>query len=124
MIAADTSSLSAYLEGERGEDVDAIEIALTETRLLLPPVVLSEMASSTRLGTRNLTILAALPLLPLQDGYWLRAGRMRAALRARRLKARLADALIAQSCLDAGLALITRDRDFRHYSRFGLRILP
>jgi predicted nucleic acid-binding protein len=123
VIAADTSSFSAYLEGERGDDVDAIESALVETRLLLPPVVLCEMASSTHLGSRNLAIVAALPILPVQDGYWLRAGRMRASLLARGLKARLADALIAQSCLDVGLTLITRDRHFRHYSRFGLRIL-
>jgi predicted nucleic acid-binding protein len=34
-----------------------------------------------------------------------------------RRKARLADVLIAQSCLDHRVALITRDRDFRHFAR-------
>jgi predicted nucleic acid-binding protein len=38
-----------------------------------------------------------------------------AATLARKRKARLGDALIAQSCLDAGVALLTRDRDFRAF---------
>ena len=39
------------------------------------------------------------------------------------VKAGLADSLIAQSCLDHDLALITRDRDFRHFARHaGLRL--
>jgi len=36
---------------------------------------------------------------------------------ARGRKARLADALIAQSCLDHEVPLITRDADFRNFSR-------
>jgi predicted nucleic acid-binding protein len=31
-------------------------------------------------------------------------------------KARLGDALIAQSCIDGGVALVTRDRDFRAFA--------
>ncbi len=38
---------------------------------------------------------------------------------------RMADALIAQSCLDHDVALVTRDRDFRNFARAaGLRRLP
>jgi hypothetical protein len=33
-----------------------------------------------------------------------------------RLKARLPDALIAQSCIDHDVALITRDVDFQKYA--------
>jgi predicted nucleic acid-binding protein len=39
-------------------------------------------------------------------------------------KARLADALIAQACIDHDVALITRDKDFRHFVRHGLHVLP
>jgi predicted nucleic acid-binding protein len=35
---------------------------------------------------------------------------------AKGLKARLADTLIAQSCLDHGVPLITHDTDFRHFA--------
>jgi predicted nucleic acid-binding protein len=39
-------------------------------------------------------------------------------------RARLGDALIAQSCLDHQVRLITRDRDFRHFARAaGLRLV-
>ena len=48
-----------------------------------------------------------------------RAGILRARLHAHRLTFRLADSLIAQSCLDHNLALITRDRDFRHFAQHG-----
>jgi predicted nucleic acid-binding protein len=36
---------------------------------------------------------------------------------AKRRKARLGDALIAQTCVDGGIALITRDRDFRVFAQ-------
>ena len=66
-----------------------------------------------------------LPLLGVSDGYWERAGQLRARVLALRRKARLADSLIAQSCLDHGLALITRDGDFRRFAEAaGLRVMP
>jgi predicted nucleic acid-binding protein len=34
-------------------------------------------------------------------------------------RARLADSLIAQSCIDHGVRLVTRNDDFRHFSRHG-----
>jgi predicted nucleic acid-binding protein len=36
---------------------------------------------------------------------------------ATRRKARFGDALIAQSCIDHGVALLTRDRDFVTFAR-------
>jgi predicted nucleic acid-binding protein len=39
------------------------------------------------------------------------------------LKAAVADALIAQSCIDNDVALITRDPDFRHFAKHcGLKL--
>ena len=46
-----------------------------------------------------------------------RVGALRADVIARGRKARLTDALIAQSCLDHEVPLITRDADFRNFSR-------
>jgi predicted nucleic acid-binding protein len=48
----------------------------------------------------------------MREGFWYRAGRLRADVLANRRKARLGDALIAQFCADHNLPLITRDRDF------------
>jgi hypothetical protein len=52
----------------------------------------------------------------IETDYWQRAGRLRAKVLAKRRKARLGDALIAQSCIDRGISLLTRDRDFRAFA--------
>jgi len=48
-------------------------------------------------------LLARLPVLETHPGFWTRAGQLRAKLLARKQRARLADTLVAQSCLDHGV---------------------
>lgn len=123
MIAVDTSSLIAYLAGDSGPDTDLVDHLLLDRQALLPPVVLTELFSDPKLPKELRETIQALPVLELSDGYWERAGRNRARLLQRRVKARLADSLVAQSCIDHNLALITRDKDFRHFVRLcGLRL--
>ena len=117
MIAVDTSSLVAFLEGAAGNDVDMIQAALDEHQLVLPPVVLTELLSEPGLPAPVRSLLTALPQLQLEPGYWERAGLLRAKVIRQRRKARTADALIAQSCLDQSVPLVTRDRDFRHFAK-------
>lgn len=116
MIAADTSSLVAFLAGESGEDVERVDHALAESQLCLPAPVLAELLSNPRLDEEVASELADLPLLEPTPGFWARAGILRSRLLAKRRKARLADALIAQLCLDHEVRLITRDRDFRSFA--------
>jgi len=116
MIAADTSSLVAFLEGESGSDVDLIQTALDTSQLVLPPVVLTELLSDPAVSRSVRTLLSGLPILQVEPGYWERAGILRASVLKQRKKARVADALIAQSCLDQATPLVTRDRDFRHFA--------
>lgn len=124
MIALDTSSIVAYLAGDRATDTDAADEAIQHKAAVLPPVVLTELLSARGLDRPTRDTLLRLPRLDVLEGYWERAGLLRAALHSRGIKARLADALIAQSCLDHDIALITRDRDFRHFARHGgLRLL-
>ena len=54
-------------------------------------------------------------MIELEPGYWQRAGLLRSKVLSMR-KARLGDALIAQNCIDRGIALLTRDNDFRAFS--------
>ncbi len=117
MIAVDSSSWIAYLSGAGGVDVAAVEGALSERQACLPPVVLTELLSDPKLPRAVADLLVELPLLDSLAGYWERAGRLRSRVLAGGRKARLADVLIAQSCLDHRVALITRDRDFRHFAR-------
>jgi predicted nucleic acid-binding protein len=52
-------------------------------------------------------------------GFWERTGLLRSKILKRGLRGRLADTLIAQSCIDHGVPLLTRDRDFRHFAKYG-----
>ena len=125
MIAADTSSLIAHLSGLEGEDVSILDQTLSDHLLVLPPVVLVELLSDPKLPRTVSELLKVLPLLETSDGYWERAGILRAKALSKNRKARLADSLIAQSCLDHDVPLITRDRDFRTFAIFaGLKLLP
>jgi len=59
--------------------------------------------------------LSDVPMIEIAPGFWQRAGALRAKVLSKRRKVRLGDALIAQSCIDRGVSLITRDRDFRAF---------
>ena len=125
MIALDSSALIAYLEGRATTAATATGLVLDERQACLPPVVLTEVLSDPTLPGHVAALLTALPSLPVTEGYWERAGALRSRLIAKGLKARLADTLIAQSCLDHGVGLVTQDRDFRHFAKVGkLRLLP
>jgi predicted nucleic acid-binding protein len=123
MIATDSSSLIAYLSGLRGPDVEAVDRSLADQQLYLPPVVLTELLSDPKLPNEVAKALRLIPLLQLADGFWDRAGVLRGRIMARKRRARLADTLIAQSCLDNDVVLITRDADFRPFSQIaGLKL--
>lgn len=123
MIAADTSSLAAMLKGEAGDDVDKLVMAIAAGELVLPPVVVTEILSDPSAAPVVETYIADIATLEIRDGYWLRAGQIRRALHKSGFKARIADALIAQSCIDHDVALLTRDRDFRHFAKHcGLKL--
>ena len=124
MIALDTSSMIAFLAGDVGADVAGVDASLADHTAVLPPVVLTELLSDPALQKSDVDLFRALPLLPVLGGFWSRTGVLRAKVLARGLKARLADALIAQSCIDHRVTLIARDDDFRHFVRLGLKLVP
>lgn len=115
MIAVDSSSFIAYLGGDEGPDVEAAGLALEHRQAIIPPVVLSELLSDPRVSRAVRQLFEQLPLLEVTDGYWARAGLLRARVLEHGRRARLADTLIAQSCLDHDVELVTRDAGFRHF---------
>lgn len=119
MIAADTSSWVAYLSGESGKDVELLDRALADGQVCLPAPVLTELLSNPKLSPRVVQNLLELPLVEPSPGFWVRAGRLRAEVLQKKRRARLADALIAQFCIDQGILLITRDGDFRAFAEAG-----
>lgn len=124
MIAADTSSMVAYFSGEDGEDVSAIRKAIDGCSLVLPPLVLTELFSDHKLPSAISRALKQLPVLEINTGYWQRAGELRSRVLVKKRKARIADSLIAQSCIDNQVLLVTRDSDFKNFVEFaGLEIV-
>jgi len=117
MIAADTSTWIAFLQGDSGEDAQLLDRALEDRQVLMAPVVLTEVLSDPKLPPAVAQTLSELPLIEISSGYWQRAGALRAQVLAKRRKARLGDALIAQSCIDRGIPLLTRDRDFQAFAK-------
>jgi predicted nucleic acid-binding protein len=116
VIAADTSTWVAFLEGSGGEDTDWLDRVLKDSQLVMVPVVLTELLSDPKLPSDVAETISEVPLIEIASGYWQRAGALRAKVLTKRRKARLGDALIAQSCIDHGIPLITRDRDFRAFA--------
>jgi hypothetical protein len=124
MICLDTSSLIAFLEGDTGNDVETVDQALQDQEGVIAPVTLTELLSDPKLPRTLRETISHLPVLPVTEGYWERAGLVRAKILRAGRKAKLADTLIAQSCIDHRVMLVTRDKSFQAFHRFaGLKLL-
>ena len=123
MIALDSSAFVRYLAGRFDRASVAAGEALAAGEAYLPPVVLMEMLSNPGISESDAAQVSAVALLELHDGYWARAAFLRANAKRDGFKAEVADCLIAQSCIDHDIPLITYDIDFRHFVRAGLKLL-
>lgn len=122
MIAADTSAWIDYSSGSETAAARRLELCLENGNLVMPPHVLMEILSAPTLSKDVAEWILRLPRLDVVDGYWERAGSLRRKLLVKGRKARSMDCLIAQSCIDHGVGLIATDRDFKHFTSFGLRL--
>lgn len=117
MICVDTSSMIAYLQGLEGNDVTLINHALLDQIAMFSPVTITELLSAPNVSSTLRETLMAIPMLPIQEGFWERTGLLRAKILAKGSKAKLAGTLITQTCLDHQVPLITRDQDFQIFKR-------
>jgi predicted nucleic acid-binding protein len=98
---------------------------LASGEAVFPAVVVTELLSQPGLPEHVSDLIRAVSALDVEPGYWERAGLLRARLLAAGRRARLADTLIAQACLDHDVPLVTDDADFKHFVRVAkLRLLP
>ena len=116
MIAVDTSSFIGFMQDDGGADVDLVARIIADAQLVFPPPVVAELLSDLSLPKVMGDRIASMPLLELLPGFWARVGRLRAAL-GKKYKARLADTMIAQACIDHSVPLLTRDHDFKRYAK-------
>jgi predicted nucleic acid-binding protein len=123
LISVDTSALQQYLSGLPGIHAHTIARAIALHEIAISPVVLAEALSKPDLDSRSEDVLLSLPILKFHDEYWRRTGLLRASILRAKLRAKLADSLIAQACIDHDLPLITYDDDFKNFIPAGLKLL-
>ncbi len=119
MMIVDASVIVSWLAGEAGRESRALEALLSKEEACLAPVTITELLSHTREAPGLDEVISHFGRLELTEGYWERAGFLRAKLRKAGRKAGLGDALVAQACIDHDLPLLARDRDFRAFAEVG-----
>lgn len=120
MVIADTSVLIPWLEGRDTDLAERLEDLLRQRGLATTWVTVTEIFSGLEVELAAMTFaMAQIAKLPTKRGYWRRAGLLRAAVLRESRKAALADALIAQACIDHDTPLLTSDRDFRAFAEIG-----
>ena len=119
MIAVDSCVVIPWLEGVEYDETVRLDRLLQVSEAMLTPVTVTELLSDVRGSVGVEAALGGFGILELKRGYWERAGQLRASVRRLGRKAGMADTLIAQACIDAGVALLTRDADFRVFADVG-----
>ena len=116
MIAVDACVVISFLAGEALPQVDILAALLAEGSAVLAPPTVAELLSDPRGGAETGALIEGLGQLIITEGFWRRAGLLRASVRRAGRKAALGDALVAQACLDADVSLLTCDADFAAFS--------
>jgi predicted nucleic acid-binding protein len=119
LIAADSCVLIDLLEGLDTPEVNKLANLLSHANTVLAPVSLTELLSAPKPHRLLQDVLPNFVVLQIESGYWERTGALRGKLLKVGRKAALGDALIAQSCIDADVALLTRDGDFAAFAKHG-----
>lgn len=120
MIAFDTCVIVNFLQGARDEQTNMLmHMYQTGGKPVLPPVVITELTSDTKQAKKLAYYVNGFVQLEILPDYWERTGSLKTKLRAKKLKANTADALIAQFCIDHDIPLCTSDTDFKHYAKHG-----
>lgn len=123
VVCPDTKCVIAYLAGKQSADVEFLDKLLERKIVVMAPVVVAELLSDPTLPAVAEGFIRSLPEMGAGPGYSPRAGKLRAVLAEKGFKARLADTLIAQSCLDHDVPLLTRGQGFRRFVKLGLRLV-
>jgi predicted nucleic acid-binding protein len=119
LIAFDSSVLVDFFSARPEPRHEHVRRIVRDGHAVIAPVTLTELLSAPKGGRSAGEILKEFALLPLHDGYWERAGALRAKVLKAGRKAALGDALIAQACIDNDTPLLTRDTDFAAFVKLG-----
>lgn len=116
MIVVDTAVWADLFNGTDSPHVGRLGHALDRQDVGLVPLVLTEVLQGFRVESdcvRARDLLLALPLLTLGAGGHVAAARLYRRLRSRGITVRgTIDCIIAQTCITAGVELLSTDQDF------------
>ncbi len=125
MTVVDACVVISFLAGEATPQVEALATLLSDAEAILAPSTVTELLSDPKGGSDLAPLIENLQTLEIGEGYWARAGKLRANVHRAGRKAALGDALLAQACLDADLPLLTADADFGAFAQLSnLRLAP
>ena len=113
MIAIDTNAWRHFLGG----------VIDSRSALIAKALNINEALSHGGQRPHQFRMTLRVPLLPLRNGYWFRAGRLRRELLSVERSAPIADCLIAQACIDSNVPLNTYDDGFTRCVYAGLELL-
>jgi tRNA(fMet)-specific endonuclease VapC len=114
-VSAVVADTSVWIELFAGRPVPALQEALRQGLVVLPPIVAAELVSGARRPRDRAAIqdlLAELPLHATPLDHWIRVGDLRRRLSDRGIAVSTPDAHVAQCALDQGALLLSRDAVF------------
>jgi predicted nucleic acid-binding protein len=119
-VSALVVDTSIWVEFFRGAPLPALEDALHDGLVLLPPVVVAELLSAPLSASERRKLsdfLSDLPLHPTPFAHWEAVGALRAHLSRRGLSVSTPDAHVAECAIEAGAFLWSKDAIFRKMTR-------
>ena len=121
MIVVDTTVWADWFNGRDSLEVDRLDQALSRQDAGLVPLILTEVLQGIRSDRdfeRARALLVRLPVLSLDLEGHAAAARLFRRLRSKGITVRGAiDCIIAQTCIAAGVELLSADLDFAAISR-------
>ena len=124
-VVVDTS---VWVDFFRGATAPRLEEALAQRVVVLPPIVVAELASGARRPRERAALIDLLRDLAIHDTpleHWLRVGALRRNLAQRGIAVSTPDAHVAQCALELDAVLLSRDAVFSRIARaLPLRVLP
>lgn len=117
---------SVWADFFRGQPLPALEGALRDGLVWLPPIVCAEVLSSRLTERQNASLkglLGDLPLCPSPFQHWVDVGLLRSRLAKHGLSVSTPDAHVAQCAIDLEARLWSRDKVFARIAKHaGLRL--
>ena len=123
MIVADTNVWIGFFNQTLAQNTLLFREAIQNQAVAMPTPILHELLCFPELNDLDRIYFSRFQTFNPSEQTWLRAGEMRRKILHKKLKCRAIDALIAQTCIENGLPLLTLDNDFKKFSNFGLKLL-